>query len=137
MSSYFEAVAADGPKVVEWFRVTGHYPVEGGLEALNAAVNRRLREWERGDQARIDALDKVCQWFGVHPLELPEDVWMEHYGVQKFEVKHCEVCAEPIMRNRHGGVRQSGRTKYQSLTEYRLRRYCSAKCANKARSAGK
>jgi hypothetical protein len=133
--TYYEAVAADGIKVEQWLQAGGFIPER--VEAVDEALARRLRSWRAGGQARVDAVDKVCIKLGVHPCELPEDVWVDHYAAIPVETRYCETCSEEIPRKLSGEVRPSGRKKYQSANEYAVRRFCSQACSAKARLAGR
>lgn len=72
------AKSANGPKVAKFFdrllaaadrrQQDGQYPVP-------SALARRLYDWRRGGNATFFGLDGWLCVFGVHPSELPADVW--------------------------------------------------------------
>lgn len=64
----------DGPKFVAWLE-------EHGLESklsLGEGLARRMRDWQSGGVASVDAVDRVLVAMGFHLSELPDDFWVPH-----------------------------------------------------------
>lgn len=72
------ATFLNGPKLAAWLKERDRLPaavsVNGNPDSL-ASLWRRIREWEQGDQATIDAADYWLTTIGCHLSELPDDIW--------------------------------------------------------------
>ncbi len=70
--SWQNAKAADGPALYRWLEVRGE------LDRARFVGQRAILRWERGGQAKFEAVDRVLTALGRHVSELPDDIWREY-----------------------------------------------------------
>ena len=64
------ARCADGRRLSRWIDERGVC-----LAPLGAAQRRALQRWRRGDQARLDTIERVLIPLGLTLHALPDNVW--------------------------------------------------------------
>jgi hypothetical protein len=52
-------------------------PEGQAIRKEKTAAARRMRFWEKGGKADFYAVDRVLTLVGLHPSELPGDVWLD------------------------------------------------------------
>lgn len=110
----------NGPKLVAWLEERVGEPPEGPNEGRLAAVCRRhpaltkrLYEWRRGGRADIYFLDAYLAPEGLHPGQIPDDVWLERDDWPRIGTHRCKR-----------GHLMSGTNVYVTPDGYRCCREC-------------
>jgi len=72
-ATWMTATHADGPSFVAFLRRAGCT-----WDTMKRdAFDRRIRRWEAGSRVRFYEADATLARFGLHPSQVPEDVWEE------------------------------------------------------------
>ncbi|MBA2644347.1 MAG: hypothetical protein H0U80_02760 [Solirubrobacterales bacterium] len=73
---YSEARGADAAGLVAWLEQTHALETSDGRpRELSPAVRRRLSSWRTGGIADFHGVDRTLCELGLHPLEIPEELW--------------------------------------------------------------
>lgn len=65
MVDWTNAHYADGPTTAAWF--------EAHLKGIEDNLDRRVLDWEKGQDVQIEVLDQWLTSFGYHLSELPDE----------------------------------------------------------------
>lgn len=77
------APCINGPKLAAWLRERDRLPLDYGRQKGKTSkdacshLHSRVRKWEQGEQASLEAVDKWLTFIGCHISELPDDFWEE------------------------------------------------------------
>ena len=73
---YSEARGADAAGLVAWLEQSHALETSDGLpRELSPAVRRRLSSWRTGGIADFHGVDRTLCELGLHPLEVPDELW--------------------------------------------------------------
>jgi hypothetical protein len=128
--TYFEAKAANGPKVVEWIENSGYMPERP--EQYDPAMARNFRKWRNGSYPPVEAVDKVCILLGICWFELPDDIWADATP-QDFPPRACSVCGKDMPRSSRMKGNQDGVwDTRETYNEYISKKTCGPECGKEA-----
>jgi len=119
--TFHNAQGADGPRLVRWL-----VEASGFADSLTESEKRRVYDWRRGAVAGFYVVDKMLTRRGIHPSELPEDLWL---GSAR-RPKCCEECGGKIPFVSPSGMKKSPK-------DYRKARFCGQGCSNTFRNRGR
>jgi hypothetical protein len=138
VADWTNAEKADGPKVAAW--IIDNVPGVNSMNDPDAA--RRLRDWHKGAQVGVYALDRVLTRHGLHLSCLPDDVWCEGQIIRNTKglkrgysrpsrtwdlpTKYCPCGKEIARKKPSGAVLTPG--------DYLKREFCCPTCQRKYRT---
>lgn len=135
----------DGGKAYLWLQSAGLIPDKYRVQASGLeTTERKLRKWREGCYSTFTAADEVLVSLGVHPSELPEEVWTHQTqrpkGSPRNLVRLPNRSYGPMRRCAHCGKEISHRKpsgKAVGPEAYKTRAYCSRICAWEHQSSSK